>query len=137
MTKSELEWELEDCRLDLNTALTRLELIGLISEKLCSKDIEELLEDAKKRYKKWQGLSSVELYEHNICTMAKNLHSLYTSETVRDLAYVNSFMYAMLINREDADACLKGLTLTDAMKAAKLDRLEKKIKEGAKNEQID
>ena len=123
---SDLELELEDCKYDLETALTRLELIGLITEKLCKNDVEELLESAKKRYKKWQGLSSAELYEHNICTMAKNLHFPYTRESLEKLQYFNTFMYGVLINDDNADAYLKGLTLTDSMKAVKLEYLEQK-----------
>lgn len=123
---ADLELELEDCKYDLKTALTRLELIGLIYQKLTSKDVEELLESAKKRYKKWQGLSSAELYEHNICTMAKNLHSLYTSEAIEELQYFNTLMYGMLLRMENSEVYLKDLTLTDTMKVAKLEHLEQK-----------
>lgn len=123
----ELEFELDECQHDLKIATTKLELIEFIaSSKLCSKDIKELLESAKKRYKKWQGLSSAELYEYNICTMAKNLHSLYTSEAMEELQYFNALMYGMLLRMENSEVYLKDLTLTDTMKVAKLEHLEQK-----------
>lgn len=123
----DLEFELNECQRDLKIATTKFELIELIaSSKLCSKDIKELLESAKKRYKKLQGLSSAELYEYNICTMAKNLHSLYTSEAIGELQFFNALMYGTLLEMENSEFYLKDLTLTDTMKVAKLEHFEQK-----------
>lgn len=134
---SDLEVELEERQFDLRSGLAKLELIEIIaSGVLTSKDITELLESAKKRYKKWMGLSSAELYKHNICTMAKNLKKVYSQEAVSELSYTNSFMYGMLIDKKNADLYFEGVELTDHMKAVKLEHMEKqqKKKGGAADE---
>ncbi len=122
---SDLEVELNESQFDLTSGLAKLELIEIIASViLSSKDISELLESAKKRYKKWMRLSSAELYKHNICTMAKNLKKVYSQESVSELSYTNSFMYGMLIDKKNSDLYFDGLELTDHMKAVKLEHME-------------
>ena len=135
---SDLEVELNENQFDLTSALAKLELIKIIaSGVLSSKDITELLESAKKRYKKWMSLSSAELYKHNICTMAENLKKVYSQEAVSELSYTNSFMYGMLIDKKNSDLYFDGVELTDHMKAVKLEYMEKqqKKKGGVADEQ--
>ena len=126
---SDLEVELNESQFDLTSALAKLELIKIIaSGVLSSKDITELLESAKKWYKKWMSLSSAELYKHNICTMAENLKKVYSQEAVSELSYTNSFMYGMLIDKKNSDLYFDGVELTDHMKAVKLEYMEKQQK---------
>lgn len=126
---SDLEVELNESQFDLTSTLAKLELIKIIaSGVLSSKDITELLESAKKRYKKWMSLSSAELYKHNICTMAENLKKVYSQEAVSELSYTNSFMYGMLIDKKNSDLYFDGVKLTDHMKSVKLEYMEKQQK---------